>query len=242
MILKDEWQYSTFSNYRTETAGQFPFCHPKGDNVSEDLNKCLIMKALDYGYDKAVNGLPGMETAEELAQNYMTSDGSLETQVNDLVTWQIAKAGTSGFLTGLGGLITLPVAVPANITSVLYFQIRMIAAIAIMGGHDIRADQVKTLVYMCLCGSSITDLLKDVGIHVGSKLTVTAINKISGATITKINQTVGFRLLTKFGQTGAINLGKAVPFVGGIIGGTVDAVATKTIGKVAISTFIEKPA
>lgn len=206
--------------------------------MADKLNQGMIMKALDYGYDKAVNGLPGLETAEELAQHYMHKDGSLQDNAKKLVRWQIAKAGTSGFITGLGGIITLPVAIPANITSVLYVQIRMIAAIAAMGKHDIRNDQVKTLVYMCLCGSAITDLIKDVGIQVGSKLTVTAINKISGATITKINQAVGFRLLTKFGQTGAVNLGKAIPFVGGVIGGTVDSVATKTIGKVSINTFL----
>jgi len=211
-----------------------------GAIVAETLNQSIIMKALDYGYDKAVNGLPGMETAEELASSYMKNKGTLVDHANNLVKWQIAKAGTSGFLTGLGGLITLPVAVPANITSVLYVQIRMIAAIAIMSGHDIRSDQVRTLVYMCLCGSAITDLLKDVGIQVGTRLTTATINKISGVTITKINQTVGVRLVTKFGQSGAINLGKAVPFVGGIIGGSVDAIATKTIGNLAINTFIEK--
>lgn len=204
------------------------------------MNESMIMQVLDYGYDKAVNGLPGMETAEELAASYLKPEGILLDQAVTLVNWQISKAATSGFLSGLGGLITLPVAVPANITSVLYVQIRMIAAIASMGGHDIRSDQVRTLVYMCLCGSAITDILKDIGIQVGTKLTKTAINKISSVTITKINQTVGFRLVTKFGQTGAINLGKAVPFLGGVIGGTVDAIATKTIGKVAINTFIEK--
>lgn len=204
------------------------------------MNENMIMQVLDYGYDKAVNGLPGMETAEELAASYMKPEGILLDQAVTLVNWQISKAATSGFLSGLGGLITLPVAVPANITSVLYVQIRMIAAMASMGGHDIRSDQVRTLVYMCLCGSAITDLLKDIGIQVGTKLTKTAINKISSVTITKINQTVGFRLVTKFGQTGAINLGKAVPFLGGVIGGTVDAIATKTIGKVAINTFIDE--
>lgn len=209
-------------------------------NGACDMNENMIMQVLDYGYDKAVNGLPGMETAEELAASYMKPEGILLDQAATLVNWQISKAATSGFLSGLGGLITLPVAVPANIASVLYVQIRMIAAIASMGGYDIRSDQVRTLVYMCLCGSAITDILKDIGIQVGTKLTKTAINKISGVTITKINQTVGFRLVTKFGQTGAINLGKAVPFLGGVIGGTVDAVATRTIGKVAINTFIEK--
>lgn len=208
--------------------------------MTEELNQGMIMKALDYTYDKAVNGLPGFETSEEMANSYLTGSGTLEDKANTLVRWQIAKAGTSGFITGLGGLITMPVAIPANITSVMYVQVRMIASIAVMGGHDIRNDQVKSLIYVCLCGSAMTDIVKGVGINIGSKLSVTAINKISGATLTKINQAVGFRLLTKFGQTGAINLGKAIPFVGGIIGGTVDGVSTKTIGKIAINTFLKE--
>jgi uncharacterized protein (DUF697 family) len=46
-------------------------------------------------------------------------------------------------------------------------------------------------------------------------------------------------LLTKFGEKGAINLGKMVPIAGGLIGGTVDAVSTNTIGNVARKLFIE---
>jgi len=209
--------------------------------MAQKIDQGMIMTALDYCYNKAISGLPGFDTAEELAREYMAGEGNLKSKADSLVRWQIAKAGASGFLTGLGGIITMPVAIPANITSVLYVQIRMIAAIAVMGGHDVREDKVKTLVYMCLCGSAVADFLKDVGIHVGSKLTVSAISKISGATIAKINQAVGFRLLTKFGQTGAVNLGKAVPFIGGIIGGAVDSFTTNTIGDVAVITFIAEP-
>jgi hypothetical protein len=207
--------------------------------LTEKINQGMIIKALDYSYNKAIDGLPGLDTSEELAQNYLIGDGALEDKAKRLVKWQMAKAGTSGFITGIGGLITMPVAIPANITSVMYVQVRMIASIAVMGSYDIRSDQVKSLVYMCLCGSAVTDIVKDVGINVGTKLSITAINKISGATLTKINQAVGFRLLTKFGQTGVINLGKSIPFVGGIIGGTVDGVSTKTIGNIAINTFLK---
>ena len=207
--------------------------------LTEKINQGMIIKALDYSYNKAIDGLPGLDTSEELAQNYLIGDGTLEDKAKRLVKWQMAKAGTSGFITGIGGLITMPVAIPANITSVMYVQVRMIASIAVMGGYDIRSDQVKSLVYICLCGSAVTDIVKDVGINVGTKLSITAINKISGATLTKINQAVGFRLLTKFGQTGVINLGKSIPFVGGIIGGTVDGVSTKTIGNIAINTFLK---
>lgn len=197
------------------------------------------MSVLDWGYDKAVNGVPGLDSAQELAMSYMRKEGSTYDQANSLIRWQNTKAGTSGFLTGLGGIITMPIALPANITSVIYVQLRMIAAIAHMGGHDVKDDQVKSLVYVCLTGNSAKDIMKGAGITIGSKLSKTAIKSISSKTITVINQKVGFRLLTKFGEKGAINLGKAIPFVGGLIGGGFDSVATNTIGNVARNTFIE---
>ncbi|MRW85343.1 EcsC family protein [Pseudoduganella sp. FT26W] len=202
------------------------------------LSEGKIMAALDWAYDKAVNGVAGLDSADELANDYLKQDGTLEDQVNSLIRWQNTKAGTSGFLSGLGGLLTMPITIPANITSVMYVQIRMIAAIARMGGHDLQQDQVKSLVYVCLLGNGAKDVLKDIGIVVGRKLTENAIKNISGKTITAINQKVGFRLLTKFGEKGAINLGKAVPLLGGLIGATFDSVATNTIGNVARNTFI----
>ncbi|HBF49139.1 MAG TPA: EcsC family protein [Massilia sp.] len=208
--------------------------------MSKALTHGKIMQALDWAYDKALNGVPGVDTADEMAANYLSGNGTLEEKVNSLIRWQNTKAGTSGFLSGLGGVMLMPVTIPANITSVIYVQVRMIAAIAKMGGHDLHDDRVKTLVYTCLCGNAAKDVLKEIGIKVGTKLTEQAVKNISGAVITKINQAVGFRLLTKFGQTGAINIGKAIPFVGGIVGATFDSVATNTIGNVARDTFIEK--
>lgn len=78
--------------------------------------------------------MPGLDSADEMAQDYLRGDGSLEDRVNSLIRWQNTKAGTSGFLSGLGGVMLMPVTIPANISSVMYVQVRMIAAIAQMGG------------------------------------------------------------------------------------------------------------
>lgn len=91
----------------------------------------------------------------------MNEPGTPEEQANSLIRWQITKASTSGFLTGLGGLLTLPLTIPANMTSVFYIQLRMVAAIAHMGGYDVRSDQVRTLAYTCLCGSAASDIQTD---------------------------------------------------------------------------------
>ena len=57
---------------------------------------------------------------------------------------------------------------------------------------------------------------------------------------TSINQKVGFRLLTKFGTKGAVNLVKLVPVAGGIIGGVIDIGSTQIIAKNAFNIFIKK--
>lgn len=75
---------------------------------SKSLTQDAIMKALDWSYDKAVNGgIPGMDTAIELAENYSSKKGTLIENANSLIRWQNTKSATSGFLAGLGGLIVM---------------------------------------------------------------------------------------------------------------------------------------
>jgi uncharacterized protein (DUF697 family) len=206
--------------------------------MANELSESKIIQALNWTYDKAVNGVSGFDSAEDMANDYLKGSGSLHDKANSLIRWQNTKAATSGFLTGLGGVLVMPITIPAGVASVMYVQVRMIAAIAKMGGYDLQDDRVKTLVFSCLAGDAAKDVLKDVGIVIGSKMANTAIKNISGKTLTVINQKVGFRLLTKFGEKGVINLGKAIPVLGGIIGGTVDLTATNVIGNVARNTFI----
>ncbi len=209
------------------------------DDAPEETPQGRVLAALNWAYEKALVGIPGLDSAEEMASEYLKGAGTPIEQANSLIRWQVTKAGTSGFLSGLGGLITLPVTIPANVASVMYVQIRMISAIAIMGSHDVKDDRVRSLVYACLTGNTIKDVLKDAGLVVGMKLGTKAIESISGKTIVAINQKIGFRLVTKFGEKGVVNLGKMVPFIGGIIGGTIDATTTNIIGNVARNTFIE---
>lgn len=197
-----------------------------------------VQSALEWAYEQALDGLPGAGTLEELVASYLHPGSDPDDAIDSLVAWQVGKAGTAGFVTGLGGIITLPAAIPANLASVLYIQLRMVAAIAHVRGYDIRSDQVKTLCVACLAGSAVADILKDIGIKLGTKMTQQAIMKIAGSTLVRINQAVGFRLVTKAGSTGLLNLTKMVPFVGGIVGGSFDAVTTRAIAQAAKTVFV----
>lgn len=110
---------------------------------TQEITESNAGKILDTIYSKALDGIPQVsQSVDDLVNDYLKKYTSTENAARALVKNQILKCGTSGFITGLGGLITLPVAIPANISSVLYVQMRMIAALAKMGGYDIRSDQV----------------------------------------------------------------------------------------------------
>ncbi|MBN9300474.1 MULTISPECIES: EcsC family protein [Dysgonomonas] len=194
------------------------------------VNKGIIAKTLDWAYSKAVSGFTGVDSAYDLGNSYLAQQGSLEAQVDSLIKWQVAKAATSGFVTGLGGVMIMPLTVPANIASVIYVQIRMIAAIAYMGGHDIREDRVKSLIYICMVGNGAKELLKDVSVKAGERLAA------------KIAEKVSTSIASKTGEKSVTSLGKAVPVLGGVVGGSYDAITTRVVGKVAKKIFIDKQA
>ena len=88
-------------------------------------------------------------SVDAIADDYLSHHDTPGAAARSLARWQVAKCGTSGFLSGLGGIVTLP-------------------------------------------------------------------------------------FLTKFGEKGAINLGKLVPIAGGLIGGGVDIASTIVISRNAI--------
>lgn len=205
-----------------------------------NLDENKMINILDGLYERSLKGVPEVsDSVYRLADDYIQKNDSREQAAKSLINFQIAKCTTSGFITGLGGMLTLPVALPANVTSVLYVQLRMIAAIAVIGGFDVNSDQVRSLAYVCLAGNSAADILKGVGINFGAKLAKAAVAKIPGKVLIDINKKVGFRLLTKFGTKGILNIGRAIPFAGGVVGGAIDFGSTKVIAKNAYKIFIE---
>ena len=197
-----------------------------------------VMNLLDSCYEKCLNGVSMVSpSVEDMANDYLNKYPTKEEVCKAMLNNQIVKCTTSGFVTGFGGFIVMPIAIPANISSVIYVQMRMIACTAYMAGYELNSDQTQTFVYACLAGVALNNALKQAGIKVGIKLANGVIKKIPGKVLTKINQKVGFRFITKFGTTGVVNLGKMIPGVGAIVGGGFDLAETKIIAKRAYKWF-----
>ena len=132
------------------------YTYLEGKLVGAKISQEEIMQLLDKLYEQSIHGVAKVSPPiDTLASDYLQKSRDVDTAAKQFINYQIAKCTTSGFVTGLGGLITLPVAIPANVGSVMYVQMRMIACLAYMGGYDINSDQVQTLVYACLAGISI---------------------------------------------------------------------------------------
>lgn len=204
------------------------------------ITKENVIELFDTLYDASLNGVPGVSRSiPEMAHDYGKRHKSNKAAIKEMHRFQIAKCTTSGFLTNLGGAVTLPVAIPINIGNVLYVQMRMIACTAYMAGYDLKSDQVQTLVYACLAGVSTNQLVKTFGIKLSTKITTNTIKKIPMEMLIKINRFIGFRFVTKFGEKGLINLGKMVPAVGGVIGGGMDYIETTAIADRAYKMFVK---
>ena len=79
--------------------------------------------------DHALDGIGQLSSAANLADEYRrkpyTSDAE---RVQAVIRSAVAKNAATGFVTGLGGVLTLPVAIPTSLAASLAIQARMVAA------------------------------------------------------------------------------------------------------------------
>jgi hypothetical protein len=203
------------------------------------LGENLISQVVKRG----INGAGLFKGAVEVAEEHLaTSPDDPERAIRRLIATHTRLAAASGFVTGLGGVATLPVAIPAALAGLYILSGRMAAGIAHLRGYDVDSEEVRSAVLVSLLGSSGTEVLKKAGIEIGRQSTAAGFARIPGRALIEINKRVGFRLVTKAGQRGVINLGKLVPLVGGPVGAAVDGIGCRTIAAYAVRLFPPLPA
>ena len=188
---------------------------------------------INWIVDTGINGFGPLPSAQKVAKDHLKNCSSVEEAINSVIVWRTTHAAGTGFVTGLGGLITLPVSIPASLASSYALGANTAGAIAILRGYNIEDDRIRTLVLLSLIGKASGEVLKTAGIHVGSKITQNLIKQIPGKVLIEINKKVGFRLITKAGEKGVVNLMKVVPLVGGVVGAGFDGTFVNACGQTA---------
>lgn len=148
------------------------------------------------------------------------------------------KNGLVGAITGLGGLITLPISVPADLICTWRIQAAMAFSIAYVYGHTKNTIDLKTDLYIIIAGDSVKQALKRVGIEVTKSVTKKAVQKyVTRDVMVKIWKVVGQKIITKAGEKSLTSFMKMVPLVGAPVGFVFDWVATQAVGRFAISYY-----
>ncbi len=193
--------------------------------------------ALDRLYPLALNGLPGLGTPQELAAEVAATPGTLDEHADRLVRRHIALSGAAGFVSGLGGWLTLPLALPANLAGVAVVQLHMAASVAALAGRDPHAPAVREAVLGCLVGvlpdddsRSADDEAVD---RVGLKLAERGLRFVVQTTLSAA--TWGAKKVAGRVQNRVL---RGVPLVGGVIGAVSDGYVTMMVARAARDAFI----
>lgn len=204
------------------------------DQIAESFVRQLARGALD--------GVGPLAPAREVAEQALARNESVEAAVDDVVREHTRLAAVSGFVTSLGGFVVMPVAVPANLLGFYTLATRMIASIAHIRGHDIALPETRLAVLAALTGDDIGKLLSRAGMVLpAGGVTSAWLRRVAPSLSTMVNKAIGFRLLVGTGQRTLVKFGRAIPVMGGLIGGTVDVALIRSIAGHAREAFAHPP-
>ena len=190
-----------------------------------------LMKVVD-------DGVGPMTGSVEYARSRLAQFGDPERAIKRIVAETTAYSGTTGFVTGLGGFIALPVTLPANITGQAILNARMVGAIAHLRGWDLGDEVVRNSILITIAGGTPNAVLAEFGVTVARKSAEAAIKKLPATVLREINKRVGFMLVAKYGtKRSVVTLTKMVPGIGGVVGGAVDATFTRIVARLAKKAF-----
>ena len=204
------------------------------DDLPPSNHPRSFQSIIGWLYDKAVSGIAGIESAEMLAARYLEgADGDVQLATRNMVHWESIKAGSSGFPSGIGGVVALPVTLPLNVTSVLFLQTRLVAAIACLGLHRLSDERIRALAGLCLCGNAAKALLQ--------VLSLQSVNRWTAAVMLQVTEKTLALMAARAGLVSAESMIRLIPLAGGVVSGAVDIASTRTIGRIARTTFLDAP-
>ncbi|GGL82571.1 hypothetical protein GCM10011575_46060 [Microlunatus endophyticus] len=194
----------------------------------------FVRRLLEFGLDRR----GPVESAAEFGRRVRKHSRSDEQAIRKIKRQSQLGGGIGGFATGLGGFVTMPVAVPVNVLEFYIQAVRMVGAIATVRGHDISDPPVRTAVLLTLVGSKADDVLAQVGVvSTTGPLANVALRRLPPEALMVVNKAIGMRLLKSLGERTLTKLGRAVPFAGGAIGGGVDVWMMSRIAEQAKRSF-----
>lgn len=192
--------------------------------------------------DRAIDGVGPLPSAAAAADaKLVDAAGDVEQAITRLVRRHVLWAGAQGFVTNLGGLVAVPIAVPANIIGVTLVQCHLIAGIAHLRGYNLADPAVRNAILVCMLGEDSARALMRQG-----KLPKTILELADAATHDpeldeRVSKEVTTDLIARTaGRRIATLVGRRIPLLGGLVGAGADGLMTYQLGAFAAKQLVDR--
>jgi uncharacterized protein (DUF697 family) len=202
---------------------------PKVTEFAPDITASFVHRALD----RAVRGVGPLDAAATTAGKQLDQHkGDVDKAIKDVIEQHVRLAGAQGFLTNIGGLVTMTVTVPTNIAGLALIQCRMVAAIAHLRGYDLEDKRTRNAILAGLLGEErMLSLIKKKKLP-GTPMALATAPVHDPHLDNVMANEVASELITKIaGKRIATTVGRRVPVVGGVVGAGTDGYSTWKIGR-----------
>lgn len=191
--------------------------------------------------DFAIYGNDAFPGARTVAVRALQARGEREAAIDSLVTQHVGLASVQGFLTSVGGLVTLAVGLPANIAGMAVLSVRMVASIAHLRGYDVEDARVRAAVTMAMLGDDQVRKLVESGKLPSSPLAIATAPAFDAELERAISERVMGALAGRLGGKHlAVVVVRRIPLVGGGVGAAVDGWLTYGLGAYVKREFVSR--
>ena len=208
-----------------------------GGEVAKRMAPAVTGSAVRDVLERAIDGVGPIPSAARSADTALRkAGGNIDQAIDTLIGQHVKMAGAQGFLTNLGGLITMAVTVPANIAAVSLLQCHLAATILHLRGYDLASPSVRDAVLVCLLDDDARkSLAKSTGLTMSAAALATAVPdpKVQAQMAKAVT---GQLLAMSGGKQVASFVARRIPVLGGAVGGIGDAFSTRRIGRDAART------
>ncbi|GAA1911159.1 EcsC family protein [Nocardioides hwasunensis] len=204
---------------------------PRIQELAPGMTTSFVREALN----RAIDGVGPLAPAATAADKQLKEQrGNVERAIHEVIENNVRIAGAQGFATNIGGLITMAVAIPANVTGLALIQCRMVAGIAHLRGHDLSDPRVRNAILALLLGEEqVNEMVKKRKLP-STPMALATAPAHDPALDGTISAVVATDLITRVaGKRLATTVGRRVPVIGGVVGMGADGYATWKVGRYA---------
>lgn len=204
---------------------------PDVHRVAPNANRGLVQQA----EIRAIKGVGPLPPAAAAADKHLKDcGGDVDKAVHDVIETHVRLSAAQGFVTNIGGLVTMAATVPANISGLALLQCRMIAGIAHLRGYDLDDPRVRNAILLTMLGEDHVEALVKKRKIPGSPMVIATAPTHDPSLDPVIAGEVTSALMGRVvGKRAVKTVVRKVPIAGGFYGAGSDGYTTWQVGRYA---------